>query len=289
MSAELELARLEKRVLAASGIGAFLKFVDRLRGVSGDRIAALILAMDVPRAEAQALAAVLDAYGLGADDALTILEQADAVPSIRIGRPPKWVKGIVKGLDKRGREAVETAKKLARAGAEPDAILAPVYAHANAVQARVLEGINGSGNAGATAVADAAGKPTVWVAETDACVHCLAYSGRVAKPGKPFPGGLTYGKRSYHPGPLPHPPLHPRCRCTVEPLNDPSYAAALRREADRSVLRGFSLASESMGVRVDAAARLVAKGVDAPASVIAFARRSIKAGKFPTRGRPARR
>lgn len=126
----------------------------------------------------------------------------------------------------------------------------------------------------------------MWVAETNACVECLAYSGRVSKPGKPFPGGLTYGAKSYHPEPVDVPPRHPRCRCTIEPLRDKSYAAALRREADRSVLRGFSLESESMKTRIDAADRLVSRGVDAPKSVIAYARRSIKVGVFPTRSRP---
>ncbi len=143
-----------------------------------------------------------------------------------------------------------------------------------------------AGNEGSTAVADAAGLATVWVAETNACVHCLAYSGRIAKAGKDFPGGLTYGAKSYYPDPLPHPPLHPNCRCTVEPLRSVEYATALRREADRSVLRGFSLESESMGVRIDAAKRLVASGVDAPKTVIQYAERAVKRGKFGTRGRP---
>ena len=87
-------------------------------------------------------------------------------------------------------------------------------------------------------------------------------------------------------GPWKYPPAHPNCRCTVEPLNAPEYAAALRREADRSVLRGFSLESESMGTRVDAARRLIDRGVDAPKTVVAFARRAVRAGEFPTRGRP---
>jgi hypothetical protein len=69
-------------------------------------------------------------------------------------------------------------------------------------------------------------------------------------------------------------------------LRSAEYAEALRREADRSVLRGFSLESESMKTRIDAADRLVSRGVDAPKSVIAYARRSIKVGVFPTRGRP---
>ena len=183
-------------------------------------------------------------------------------------------------------EEISKARKLARAGADEATILAPVSAARNIVERDVVTLVNAAGNAGATAVADAAGLPTVWIAETNACVECLAYSGRVAKPGKTFPGGLTYGAKSYNPEPVAYPPRHPRCRCTVEPLRSGEYAEALRREADRSVLRGFSLESESLKTRIDAADRLVARGVDAPKSVVAFARRAVKAGEFPTRGRP---
>ncbi|MFM9481475.1 hypothetical protein [Streptomyces scabiei] len=41
-----------------------------------------------------------------------------------------------------------------------------------------------------------------------------------------------------------------------------------------------------MRVRVEAAERLLARGVDAPKSVIAYARRAVKRGEFDTRGRP---
>jgi hypothetical protein len=41
-----------------------------------------------------------------------------------------------------------------------------------------------------------------------------------------------------------------------------------------------------MATRIDAAERLIADGVDAPKSVIAYAKRAVTAGEFPTRGRP---
>lgn len=286
MSAELELAKLEAKVLAASGIRDYLKRVETIRKLlaaeGADTVRGLILAMRAPTVQAQALAAVLDAYGAGARDALGIVRGMGIDDIARIGRPSSQAKAIVAGLDKAGREAVAAAKLLARAGADIEAVAAPIFAHANRVQGRVTEAVNMAGNEGSTAVADAAGLATVWVAETNACVHCLAYSGQIAKSGKSFPGGLTYGAKSYHPEPLRHPPLHPRCRCTVEPLQSKEYAAALRREADRSVLRGFSLESESPKVRIDAAERLLDRGVKAPASVITYAKRSVKAGAFPT-------
>lgn len=291
MSAEDELARLEREVLRAAGIANYTKRVDTLRRLleaESETIRTIVLAMVAPRIEAQALAAVLDAYGAGARDALSILEEMGELGRIgRIGRPSAATKGIVTGLDKAGREALERAQKLARAGATLEAVTAPLIGHANTIARRVTEAVNAAGNEGSTAVADAAGMPTVWVAETNACVRCLKYSGRVANPGENFPGGLTYGK-PVGGEPLPHPPLHPHCRCTVEPMRSSEYADALRREADRSVLRGFSLESESMGVRIDAAERLLNVGVDAPKSVLAYARSAVRRGEFTTRGRPKR-
>jgi len=289
MTAEVELAKLERAVLKAAGVGSYLKRVDVLRELlarESPDIKRIVLTMVAPRLEAQAMAAVLDAFGLGAKDALAIVEAAGVKGIERTGRPSKTARKPIVGLDKAGRKALAQAMRLARAGVDDEAVLAPLFGHANRIRGSVSDAINRSGNEGSTAIADAAGLPTVWVAETNACVECLAYSGRIAKPGEAFPGGLTYGRKSYNRTPVAEPPRHPRCRCTVEPLNDESYAAALRREADRSVLRGFSLESESMAARVDAAARLLDKGVDAPKSVIAYAARNVKAGRFPTRGRP---
>lgn len=291
MSAEDELARLERAVLAAAGIADYLKRVDTLRRLlereDADAVRRIILGMVAPRVEAQALAAVLDAFRAGALDALSILDELGLEPISRIGRPSADAKAIVRGLDRAGAKALATAQRLARAGADAQAVASPLIAHGNSISARVTEAVNRAGNEGSTAIADAADLPTVWVAETNACVRCLKYSGRVAKPGEDFPGGLTYGRPRYATnGPLPHPPLHPHCRCTVEPMRSREYAAGLRREADRSVLRGFSLESESMGTRVEAAERLLNSGVDAPKSVLAYARSAINRGEFTTRGRP---
>jgi hypothetical protein len=289
VSAEDALAKLEARVLARGGVKAWLDEVAELRtllALGDPDVGRIVATLKIPAVEAQALAAVLDAFRVGADDALVILRDAGIDDVGRTGRPSDAARAPVKGLDRAGREVLDAAKKLARIGAPPDEVLAPIFGHANRLESAVTTSINRSGNEGTTAIADAADLPTVWVAEYNACVHCLAYSGRVAKPGKTFPGGLTYGKKSYYPDPLKAPPLHPRCRCVVEPLHDDEYADALRREADRSVLRGFSLESESMGVRIDAAERLIASDPNAPASVVAYARRAVKAGEFTTRGRP---
>lgn len=285
MSAELELVRLERQVLGIARVSKFLDAVDLLRRMlasESPEIRRQVLRLVAPAIGRDLAAAVGAAWNVGIADAGEILEKKPKVN----GAPPKGLVAAAKLAERGIAEQLATARKLAKTGADEATVLAPVFAAKNSLERDVVTLINTAGNAGATAAADAAGFSTVWVAETNACVECLAYSGRVAKPGKSFPGGLTYGAKSYNPTSLAHPPRHPRCRCTVEPLREPEYADALRREADRSVLRGFSLESESMKTRIDAAERLVEKGVDAPKSVVAFARRSVKAGQFPTRGRP---
>ncbi|MGL4176098.1 MAG: hypothetical protein ACRCSN_08460 [Dermatophilaceae bacterium] len=287
---EDELARLEASVVDSGRVARWLASVEALRqllAVESRDLRPIILAMAAPRVEAAALAAVRDAYSIGANDAAGIIREIGRGEIGSTGSPSRDALGTVAGLDRRGREALTAAKTLARLqGVAIDDALAPLFGHANSIRASVSSGVTMGAAEGVTAVADAAGLPTVWVAETNACVHCLAYSGQVAAVGEPFPGGLTYGRKSYRPDPLPVPPQHPNCRCTVEPLRSADYAEALRREADRSVLRGFSLESESMATRIDAARRLIDRGVDAPQSVIDFAARSIRAGGFPTRGRP---
>lgn len=284
MSAEEALARLERRVLERGAVGRFLADIDELRrlvNAKDPRVVDLVLRLGAPRVEAEALRAVLDAYAAGVDDALGIVAADVTAPRVR---PSAAALAPVAGLDGRLREALVQARRLARAGADIDVVAAPLLGAANSTRGRVTESIIGGAGEGVRQVAKEASLPVVWIAERNACVHCLAYSGRVAQPGKPFPGGLTYGAKSYYPEPLMRPALHPNCRCQLEPLNSQQFADTLRREADRSVLRGFSLESESMKVRLDAARRLLDSGVDLPASVQGYARKAIRDGKFPTRG-----
>lgn len=287
MSAELELARLERRILGARRVSSFLDQVEELRRLlarEDPRLRERVLLLVAPKIGRDLAAAAAVAFGIGIDDAVAIIGE-DRPPKRLPAVPPKWILDEVKASEKRVADDVAKARALARAGADLATVVAPALAAANGAKRSVTTLVNAAGNAGTTAVADAAGIPTVWVAETNACVECLAYSGRVAKPGKAFPGGLTYGRKARERSPIAHPPRHPNCRCTVEPLVAAEYATALRREADRSVLRGFSLESESMKTRIDAAQRLVESDPNAPKSVIDYARRAVKAGEFPNRGR----
>lgn len=141
---------------------------------------------------------------------------------------------------------------------------------------------------GTKAVADATGSARVWVAERDACVHCAAYAGATTTIDV-FPTGLTFGDKPLIPhGPLTGPALHGHCRCSttlIDPANE-TVPAALKREAKRSVLRGFSLATESEPARLRAADRLLAQHPGLPNTVEEYARRAVRRGRFPTRDVP---
>jgi hypothetical protein len=142
---------------------------------------------------------------------------------------------------------------------------------------------------GVNAVAEAQKLPVVWVAERDGCLACAAYSGEVDR-GNGFREGLTYGDRPLKTGPVEGPPLHPNCRCGLlvwDPNRPgPQVPAALKREARRSVVRGWSLPSESEASRLRAADRLLRSGAGLPKSVEAFGRRAVLRGRFPTRDVP---
>lgn len=142
---------------------------------------------------------------------------------------------------------------------------------------------NSASNRGINAVAESSPDLVeVWRAERDACVHCLAYQGQRRVRGG-YPAGLTFGKKPLTTERVAEPPLHPNCRCTQWILHkDTAEAvqAGLVREAQRSVLRGWAVESESTSVRVDAARRLLAKHPVMPKSVQAYARRAVARGAF---------
>lgn len=149
--------------------------------------------------------------------------------------------------------------------------------------------VNEALSEGTRTVTEAYGVSRLWVPERDACVHCLAYAGEVAGPGEDFRGGLTFGAKPLHTGPVKGAPLHPNCRCRIVPYrpeleSDSGKAEAYKREALRSVLRGWSLPSESNRTRLDAAERALKGSALMPKSVQDYARRSVKRGSF-SRGR----
>jgi hypothetical protein len=175
---------------------------------------------------------------------------------------------------------------LLRTGADPMMAAAPVFEAATAARSRIVTQVNAASNAAAVEVGDATASPMVWEAERDACVYCLGLAGEVVDAGDAFPKADLYAPTPPSLGTTDAPPLHPNCRCRVAVLVDQSYADALKREAQRSILRGHSLASESEAVRVRAAARLLERDPVAPKSVKAYAAKAVEAGRFPTRDVP---
>ena len=292
MSAERELAALEALLKSSGDIGGWLAAAARLREVlalAPDEVARLVLSFAPPLMRVELEAAILQAFRLGVNDARRITSTPSGDVAALGARPSEGLRASVLAVDEAAASALSIAQRLARAGASADMIAAPILGSARSVAALTSNTVVAGGAEGVEVVARVARVPLLWVAETNACVHCLALSGTIARPGSSFDGSATYGASPLptFDGPVMAPPRHPNCRCTLEPAVSPEFAAALRREADRSVLRGFSLESESMRVRVDAAERLLARGVDAPKSVRAFARGAVRKGEFPTRGRPS--
>lgn len=128
----------------------------------------------------------------------------------------------------------------------------------------------------------------IWVAERDACVRCLAYQGEHVFPQAKFEGGLTFGPR--WPSVIGRPPLlgpgwfdgegsHPNCRCELRLIRLRDIAGpadALKREARRSVAKGWARPTEGSNVRVVAAERLLAGAANLPTSVVTETRRRLK-------------
>lgn len=173
--------------------------------------------------------------------------------------------------------------------------LARAHRAASDMQAAVVQVVNGAANTGIGAVADDLGAQRLWIAEPDACLTCTGMAGRLADPGDVFDpahaAAYTPKPRIWPPGPIDAPPIHPHCRCRItvwlgSAAGGTDLPAALRREAQRAVLKGWSLLSESGPARVDAAQQLLARGVNAPASVKAFARAAVRRGQFTSRTVP---
>lgn len=149
-------------------------------------------------------------------------------------------------------------------------------------------------NAGTAHVATVTGKRLVWVAERNACLHCLARAGWAVVPGEPFPGGLSFDPASREVRAVPWPPLHPNCRCEVRTYDGPAGkpgsrslsddSAALAREARRSVALQFSDHASGAAAR-RAASALLRAGADLPASVRTRARNALRSGQPPRRPR----
>lgn len=238
------------------------------------------------------LDAAVAATWLGVDHAGVVLTaHAEDVPTV-----PAAVHPDVMDAARSAREMVstrldKTVGLVRAAGTFSELVNAMADAHhALAVIRRQAAACTfGAAAHGVTIVTEAAGVGRVWVAERDACLHCLGHAGHVVAAGEDFPAGLTYSVKPSGLDPVAAPPLHPNCRCTCSPWRPEwtgpggSFPAALAREAQRSVLKGWSLESESNTARLAAAAALLRSPLIAPASVKAEARRAVRRGAFASR------
>lgn len=157
--------------------------------------------------------------------------------------------------------------------------------------------VNNGINSGTADVARHIGQRTLWVAERNACLHCLAYAGWSTEPDQEFPHGLSFDPRGGLPsfGALLWPPLHPNCRCRIRlydgPAGPPSEdrsrvdpAARLAGEARRSVVYQWSDYASGAAAR-RAATALLADGAGLADSVEKRARAALRAGRAVRRPR----
>lgn len=226
---------------------------------------------------------VEDAIRLGAQHSRTVAEEGARASRFT----DTDLRRVIRTVDERAQEQLDEAVALAGTGpiqSQEDlnvVMAAATRAHTGAA-ADVRWATNRAVNAGHMAVAMRAGLQLLWVAERDACLHCLAYAGLIVQPGEFFPPNLSFAARPVRSPAIPYPPRHPNCRCRVRPVGDPAGVdTGLQREARRSVLRGDS-AYASERARLNAAEALLARGAGLPATVERRARTAVRAGRFET-------
>jgi hypothetical protein len=146
-------------------------------------------------------------------------------------------------------------------------VLAPLTRSVADMGAAAQYAVHRAANEATIAAAEATDSKTVFVPERDACVECQEQGGQT---------GDNFDV----------PPLHPWCRCEVHTYDDEDVPLALKRESVRSLLRGFSLPSESEAERLRAARKALASKPQAPASVKRYAEDALKRGEFPRSRRP---
>lgn len=174
--------------------------------------------------------------------------------------------------------------------------IVPALAAAKRTVYRVNEAITWHVNRAASdaveATAQAVGMARRWVAERDACLTCVSMQGEVADAGEEFASlSKTVSFSGVKIPAIENPPMHPHCRCIIQLHDraDQMVITALKREAKRSVLKGWSLPSESPQERLQAADRLLHRGAGLPQSVEDAAARAVKRGGFKSRRVPTGR
>lgn len=280
---------------AGSALSALLKtaqgsVVRSLAGLHGGAVKAMDDAMD-------------EAMKLVLGQTATLVEGASGAdaPKVSPPDPPEAARDDAKALGKTISEAREKATKLLspvtvlRSGLRGIlGALATARQAINSARSMISTNVNRAVDEvqkkTAEALPDKGGpKLEVWIINRDACVRCAAYAGEVVASGENFPGGLSWDPKSREKNaPAVRPPLHPNCRCRLVPWKESwkepgkvSLPEAARREAERSIARGFSLPSESNASRVRALKELLKTDPKLPKTVLENARKAASKGEFP--------
>lgn len=243
---------LERALPGAAHLGA-RHATEFARRASGSRLG--VPAVDVPRDAVDAARALAGAVG-------EQLRVAARLLSPRMVSASGW-QGVVTGL-------------------------AAARRAATMVDSATAWSVHRAVNDGAAQVTAGLGARSLWCAEADACVRCLAYSGVFADRDGLWAGGLSFdpAQRSTTVAAIDGPPLHPRCHCRTVPWLDEwaqgrtALPDLLRAQALRSVAAGRGRPSESNAARIRAARYVLAQRGGIPDRLRRHAQSAVAAGHF---------
>ena len=252
------------------------------------------------RAEEALSAALLEAVRLGATQHAAFLDEATGRTQRPVSsRPSRRLRDRVATIADAVAERRDRALAMLRPGrvrrwTDAQTGIGVARSATSAVRTHITTIVNEAVNEATQAAIDHVGEKKLWIAERDACVNCAAYAGLTVAAGAQFPAGLSWDPNQRgRSEALEAPPLHPNCRCRVVAWKDSwaqegviSMPDAVRREARRSIARGWSLPTESGAARIRAARELLRTGAGLPKSVEEFARLAVTAGRFQDRTVP---
>jgi hypothetical protein len=271
---------------------------DALRRILAAARAAVRRILDgiTDRAPTVLAGALGEAVGLGVSQGLAFVRAASgrtrtaAVPPVRPGLVDEARRVADMVRERRDRALFLLHPDRANRWTHVLAGLGAARAVLPAARAHISWVLNTAVRDGLDTAAHATAPLRLWVSEADACVRCLAYTGRVSPVGVPFPGGLSWDprQRRTRAQPVEGPPLHAHCRCRTVPWNN-SWSAdgtpfpeALRREAQRNIAYGRARPSESRAARLRAVGELLRAERDLLPTVETRARAALRTGRFTT-------